>query len=184
MQLLRFFVRYVWKNWPIDQEKFYWRKTRKPRKRSKILLVCFVLFSPVKFWSKLFFEVSISFSTKSRPLSNSRPPSNFQKSNPDLSGKLSELILIAWGGGDVPGWNWLRHKCANTKYNCANSGHTAIFLLHKLSKTSKWLTNLAHNLIFQYDRNICSSKFLPHKHFNIFCLWEKVALSLMLSFTA
>ena len=43
---------------------------------------CF-LFSPVKIWSTLFFEVSLSFSTKSPSLSNSWPPGNFQKSNPD-----------------------------------------------------------------------------------------------------
>ena len=94
------------------------------------------LFSPVKIWSTLFFEVSISFSTKSRPLSNSRPPGNFQKSNPDPPGKLFELIPggCPW---DVPSWNWLRHKCSAhiVITNSTFSGQ----IMHQIRQFKSWI---------------------------------------------
>ena len=58
-----------------------------------LLFLSNLIFTEIKFdISTLFFEVSFSFFTKSRSLSNSRPPRNFQKSNPDPPGKFFELI--------------------------------------------------------------------------------------------
>ena len=55
--------------------------------------ICLDISTRKDFDPRYFFEFSLSFSTKSRPLSNSWPAGNFQKSNPGQPlGNIFELI--------------------------------------------------------------------------------------------
>ena len=61
-------------------------------KKGKKFYLFFFVFTCKNLIHTIFFEVSISFSTNSQPLSNSCFLGNFQKSNPDPLGKFFELI--------------------------------------------------------------------------------------------
>ena len=104
-------------------------------------------------------NVSLWIPTKSPPLSNSRPPSNFQKSNPDIPANVFELIPGGCPGGMYPvGNDWdvtlaYTVQSSYTRKTCEASCtevilHTVIYLQLVLQRHCE--TSYEKNCIVQH----------------------------------